>query len=677
MANTSEIFRNNFLEYASYVIKERAIPDIEDGFKPVQRRIIHTLIEMDDGRFHKVANVVGSAMHYHPHGDASIYTALVNLANYDLFIEKQGNYGNFLTGDVAAAARYIECRLLPFAKKVLYNPEITEYVDSYDGRSKEPVVFRAKIPVVLIQGTEGIAVGMRTTILPHNPIEVLNAQINALKGKEFELYPDFPGGGIMDVSDYQDGLGSVLVRAKLNVSNPKKVVIEELPFGITSEAMIQSIEEAAKKGQIKVAEVSDFTAERVNIEIYPSKGINAEDIVEALYAYTDCEYKITVNPLVIKDGLPHIISISDIVKYHADHIINVSKAELEVEKNHILNKLHRRTLERIFIEERIYKRIESRKTQEGIIEAIKTGFVPFSNELIREITDEDIDALLKIPIRRISLYDMEKNRQEIEQLNEDLNTCDYNLKHLVKYSVNILSELKHEFEQNGRVRKTELQTFSKVDVRDIAKRDYELKYDEKSGYVGISLKTGEIVCKVSIYDKILTIDKTGAYSFINVPEKQFVGRELNFLNLAEKDFLEDTVFTVIYREKECNQLFIKRVKLNMGYIANKVYYLIPDADNNELVGLFTYPEAQIIMKYRGKTKAKVPIIFFSDFVVRGVKAKGYLLTKRDIATIKAIPMSYEDTLKIKKENGVEETENRDNIILVPDPDESDKGPVLF
>ena len=677
MANTSEIFRNNFLEYASYVIKDRAIPDIEDGFKPVQRRIIHTLIEMDDGRFHKVANVVGSAMHYHPHGDASIYTALVNLANYDLFIEKQGNYGNYLTGDVSAAARYIECRLLPFAKKVLYNPEITEYVDSYDGRSKEPVVFKAKIPVVLIQGTEGIAVGMSTKILPHNPIEVLNAQISALKGENFELYPDFPGGGIMDVSDYQDGLGSVLIRAKLNTSNPKKIVIEELPYGITSEAMIQSIEEASKKGQLKISEVNDFTAERVNIEIYPAKGINADDIVDALYAYTDCEYKISVNPLVIMEGLPHIKTVSEIIKYHADHILQVSKAELNVERNHILEKLHRRTLERIFIEERIYKRIESRKTQEGIIEAIKTGFEPFKAELIAEITEDDIDALLKIPIRRISLYDMERNRHEIEQLNEDLKTCDYNLKHLVKYSINTLSELRHEFEQEGRVRKTELQSFSKVDVRDIARRDYDLKYDENTGYAGIMLKTGKLICKISIYDKILTIDKSGAYSFISVPDKQFVGRELNYIGLADKDFLDETVFTVIYREKDTKELLIKRVKLNTGYVANRLYYLTPDPENNELVCLYTYPEAQVIMKYRGKTKAKVPIIFFSDYTVRGVKSKGYLLTKRDIATIKAVELTEEEVLKIKKEKGIYDNDERGTTVALPDPDDSDKGPVLF
>ncbi|MBO4410538.1 MAG: DNA topoisomerase IV subunit A, partial [Spirochaetales bacterium] len=331
MANAKDLFRQNFIEYASYVIKDRAIPDIEDGLKPVQRRILHTMIEMDDGRFNKVANVVGSTMHYHPHGDQSIYTALVNLANCDLFIDKQGNYGNFMTGDGPAAARYIECRLLPFAKKVLYNPEITEYVESYDGRNKEPVVFPAKIPVVLIQGTEGIAVGMSTKILPHNALEVIDAQIAAIKGEDFSLYPDFPGGGIMDVSNYEDGLGSVAVRAKLDTSNAKKIIIEELPFGVDSEKMIDSIEKAIKKGRLKIQSVSDFTADTVNIEISLAKGTYTKDIVDALYAYTDCEQKISVNCLVIKDKLPHVCTVSDVIRYHADHILEVSKKELEVQ----------------------------------------------------------------------------------------------------------------------------------------------------------------------------------------------------------------------------------------------------------------------------------------------------------------------------------------------------------
>ncbi|MFA7559708.1 MAG: DNA topoisomerase IV subunit A, partial [Sphaerochaeta sp.] len=360
MTQAHQIFRQNFLEYASYVIKERAIPDLVDGFKPVQRRIIHTLFEMDDGKFHKVANTVGWAMRYHPHGDSSIYEALVNLANNDLFIDRQGNFGNILTGDSAAAARYIECRLLPFAKEVLYNPELTEWVESYDGRNKEPVAFPAKIPVVLIQGVIGIAVGMSTLILPHNRFEVLDAMAAHLRGESFELFPDFAQGGIVDVEDYNDGKGTVLVRAKLNTSDPKRIIIEELPYGTTSESLINSIEDAAKKGKLKISSINDYTAEKVNIEINLARNTYAKDIVDALYAYTDCEKRITTNPLVIKDNVPTIMGISEMLAFHANHLKVVLKAELELEEEKLLAKMHDRTLERIFIEERIYKRIETK-----------------------------------------------------------------------------------------------------------------------------------------------------------------------------------------------------------------------------------------------------------------------------------------------------------------------------
>ncbi|MFA6783605.1 MAG: DNA topoisomerase IV subunit A, partial [Sphaerochaeta sp.] len=394
MTQAQTVFRENFLEYASYVIKERAIPDLMDGFKPVQRRIIHTLFEMDDGKFHKVANVVGWAMRYHPHGDSSIYEALVNLANCDLFIERQGNFGNFMTGDSAAAARYIECRLLPFAKKVLYNPELTQFVESYDGRNTEPVFFPAKIPVVLIQGVSGIAVGMSTYILPHNAFEVLDAMAARLKGESFQLFPDFPGGGIVDVKNYEDGRGSVSIRAKLNTSDPKKITIEELPYGTTSEMMIHSVEDAAKKGKLKISSINDYTSDKVNIEINLARNTYAQDIVDALYAYTACETKLSVNPLVIKDNFPTIMGISEILEFHADHLLVVLKAELELEKGHLLDKLHAKTLERIFIEERIYKRIEQKKSAEEVNKAVISGFKPFTEKLLRPLVDDDVERLL-------------------------------------------------------------------------------------------------------------------------------------------------------------------------------------------------------------------------------------------------------------------------------------------
>ena len=635
MAYAKDIFRQNFLEYASYVIKDRAIPDIEDGLKPVQRRILHTLIEMDDGRFHKVANVVGSTMHYHPHGDASIYTALVNLANCDLFIEKQGNYGNFMTGDEAAAARYIECRLLPFAKKVLYNPEITEYVESYDGRSKEPVTFPAKIPVVLIQGTEGIAVGMSTKILPHNALEVIDAQIAALRGEDFALYPDFPGGGIMDVTDYRDGLGSVAVRAKLDVSNPKKIIIEELPFGVDSEKMIQSIDAAAKKGRLKVATVNDFTAESVNIELYLSKGTYTKDLVDALYAYTLCEQKISVNSLVIKDNLPHLITVSDIVRYHADHLLKVSKAELEVELGHLTDKLHIRTLERIFIEERIYKRIEQKRTAEAVNEAVLSGFKPFEDQLVRQITAEDVEHLLKIPIRRISLFDLEKNREEIEQINADIKTCKDNLRHLTDYAISTLEDIKKDLDTPEHRRKTVVRNFDMVDVKEVARRDLDLRYDETTGYLGTAVKTGDVVQKVSEFDKILVINKNGTYYCNPVQDKVFVGKDVAFIGLADKSSLEDLVFTVIYQEKDTKKVFIKRAKFNSGFIMNKAYELLPDPQNNVMKKLSTLPNAEMTITFKGaSSRYKESTVMFSDYLIKGAKAGGVLLTKREVASIR-------------------------------------------
>ena len=642
MANAKDIFRQNFIEYASYVIKDRAIPDIEDGLKPVQRRILHTMIEIDDGRFNKVANVVGHTMRYHPHGDQSIYTALVNLANYDLFIDKQGNYGNFMTGDGPAAARYIECRLLPFAKKVLYNPEITEYVESYDGRNKEPVVFPAKIPVVLIQGTEGIAVGMSTKILPHNAHEVIDAQIAAIKGESFELYPDFPGGGIMDVSDYQDGLGSVAVRAKLDTSNAKKIIIEELPFGVDSEKMIRSIEDAIKKGRLKIQSVNDFTADSVNIEISLAKGTYTKDIVDALYAYTLCEQKISVNCLVIRDKLPHVCTVSDVIRYHADHILEVSKKELEVQRGHLFDKLHTRTLERIFIEERIYKRIEQKRTQEAVEQAIRTGFEPYRDQLVRDITDEDIDRLLKIPIRRISLFDIEKNHQEIDQINADIKQVDYDLTHLDEYSIKTLNGIKADLDAETHRRKTVIADFNMVDVRDVAKRDLDLRYDGDTGYLGTNVKTGTPLFKVSEFDKILIVQKNGTYYCSNVSDRLFVGKDINYCGLADKDALEDIVFTVIYLDKKTKVTYIKRCKLS-GFIMNKPYELLPDPDNNSLKKLSVLPNAEVTVTYKGPSRIKESTFLFSDYLVKGAKAGGVTITKKEIASIRIKPCKLVET----------------------------------
>lgn len=659
MANAKELFRQNFIEYASYVIKDRAIPDIEDGLKPVQRRILHTLMEKDDGRFNKVANITGLTMQYHPHGDQSIYTALVNLANCDLFIEKQGNFGNFLTGDGAAAARYIECRLLPFAKKVLYNPEITNYVESYDGRGKEPVTFPAKIPVVLIQGTEGIAVGMSTKILPHNAMEVIDAQIAAIKGEPFQLYPDFPGGGIMDVSDYQDGLGSVAVRAKLDTSNAKKIVIEELPFGVDSESMIHSIEDAIKKGRLKIQSVSDFTADTVNIEISLAKGTYTKDIVDALYAYTLCEQKISVNCLVIKDKLPHVCTVSDVVNYHAKHIIDVSKAELEVEKGHLYDKLHYRTLERIFVEERIYKRIEQKRTQEAVFSAVKTGFDPYSDQLVREVSDEDVERLLKIPIRRISLFDIEKNRQEIDQINADIKQVEYNLGHLAEYSIGVLKDIRGELDNEVHRRKTVIGDFNMIDVKEVAKRDIDLRYDGLTGYLGTNVKTGNVLLKVSEFDKILIVQKNGTYYCTNVSDRSFVGKDIAYCGLADKESLENVVFTVIYQDRKTKITYIKRCKLS-GFIMNKPYELLPDPESCSLKKLSILENAEVTVTYKGPSRVKETTFYFSDFRVKGAKAGGVTITKKEIASIRLKPCKAVAAPPKDSSEGVGEDEDEES-----------------
>jgi topoisomerase-4 subunit A len=637
MSYVRTIYNKNFLEYASYVIKDRAIPDLKDGLKPVQRRILHTLLEVDDGKFHKVANVVGSCMKYHPHGDASIYSALVVLANKDLFIEKQGNFGSLLTGDEASAARYIECRISPFAKKVLYNPQITEYVDSYDGRNREPVVFPAKIPVVLIQGAEGIAVGMSTRILPHNFHEVLQAVRAALRGESFELYPDFPGGGLVDVSDYQDGKGKVLVRARLDTSDPKRIVIRELPFGSTTESLIASIEAAAKRGKIKIASIYDYTTDEVEIEIKLARGEYTQDVVDALYAFTDCEYAISVNPLVIRDNTPTLMSISEIVQYHAGHLVEILTQELKVERGNLREKLHARTLERIFIEERIYKDIEEMTTSETVIQAVIDGFEPFKDQIPREVTREDVERLLKIPIRRISLYDINKNREEVKQIKARLKEIKYHLEHITDYAVSFIDGIEEETGQ-WFPRMTKVGSFDRVDVREAAQRNLQLRYDSKSGYLGYEVKSGEALFAVSPYDKILVIRKGGTYSVIDVPDKLFVDTGMLYCGLADKEELGKVTFSLLYRMKDAGYHYLKRFGIEK-YITGRTYELLPEG--GEAIDLTTETGKEVVLQYKKKPRVKVleerfPI---ADYLVKSVRAGGVRLSTKEVKSARMVKIT--------------------------------------
>ena len=628
MDYVESLFNTNFLEYASYVIRDRAIPDVEDGLKPVQRRILHSLFEMDDGKFHKVANVVGYCMKYHPHGDASIGNALTVLANKSLFIDKQGNFGNLFTGDEASAPRYIECRITEFAKDILFNPHITRYVPSYDGRNKEPVVFRAKLPVVLLIGAEGIAVGMSTKILPHNIREIIEAEKACLSGQSFTLYPDFQTGGLIDVSDYQDGKGKVLVRAKLDTSDDKRIVIRELPFGSTTESLIASIESASKSGKVKISEINDYTAEQVEIELKLPRGVYAPDVVDALYAFTDCEQSISCNLLVIQDNLPVQTSVTEVIKTHAKQLTALLKDELLYEQEMLTDRLHLRTLERIFIEERIYKKIETMKTAESVIKAVIKGFEPFKAELIREVTEDDVDRLLKIPIRRISLYDIQKNRAEVQEISARLKEIARLLKNLKKYALSVLDGILAKLPPEVTARKTEITGFTKVDVKEAVNRDLSLRYDEATGYLGTAVTTGKEILKVSPYDRIFILRKSGVYTVMDVPDRLFVDTGMWYCGFAEKELLSRILFTVIYKDEKTQYPYIKRARVE-SYILNRDYLFVPDTATVLYAG--TAENFEFMVQYMPKPRTKKTEERFktADYPEKGLKAQGVRLAERE------------------------------------------------
>lgn len=627
MSYIKPLFDLNFLEYASYVIKDRAIPHISDGLKPVQRRILHTLWEMDDGKFHKVANVVGQCMRYHPHGDASIGDALVTLANKDLFIEKQGNFGNIYTGDPASAVRYIECRLSQLAKDTLYNPQITEFIDSYDGRNREPVTLPAKIPVLLALGAEGIAVGMATKILPHNLIEVLEAEIACLQDDQLLLFPDFPTGGFADVSEYNDGNGKILVRAKLDTSDPKRIVIREIPFGSTTESIITSIENATKKGKLKIAGISDYTAENVEIEVRLARGIHTDETVDALYAFTECESSISVNLMVIRDGKPVQVNVSDVVGENAMQLVEILKAELRLEEKQLKDKLHARTLEQIFIENRIYKRIEEKTTAESVIQAVFDGLEPFKDEIKREVTTEDVETLLKIQIRKISLYDINKAKKEMQEIRDRLKEIRESLANITDYAIGYLNGIIEKY-RDQYPRKTELVSLKKVDAREAAQRNLKLRYDRDTGYLGYEVN-GNLILDVSPYDRILVIRKSGAYSIIDAPDKLFVDKGMLYCGFVDKDL----VFNVVYRDEKSKFPYLKRCKIEQ-FILNKGYSIVPD--NCTVLKLTTDSESIVTLEYKPKPRLKVleETFIIKDFLVKGVKAGGVRLANKEAKSVK-------------------------------------------
>ena len=646
MAFVKNLFDKNFIEYASYVIRDRAIPDLEDGLKPVQRRIMHTLFEMDDGRFQKVANVVGQTMKYHPHGDASIYGAVVTMANRGLFfqteprakwvsifLETQGNFGNMFTGDSASAGRYIECRINPLAKEFFVtNPHVTHYIPNYDGRSTEPEVFRAKIPIALIIGAEGIAVGMSTKILPYNIREVLDAEIKCLRGESFQIYPDVPTGGLIDVSAYNDGNGKIITRAVFDTSDEKKIVITELPLDTTSEALLNSIDNAYKAGKIKISSVDDHSTDHCEIEIKLPRGVYAKDVINSLYAYTDCEKSISCQMLVIKDNMPVAMTATEIIKYYAQRLTGIIKDELEYERGQLTDKLHLRTLERIFIEERIYKRIEEMKTQAAVVKAVIDGFEPFKAELIRAISKEDVEHLLAIPIRRISLYDINKNRAEVKEINAKLKEIAKKLKNLTACAIDFLGSMLRHFKAGELERHTKITSFSAVDVKEIAQRDKSLRYDDK-GYLGIGVSGGQEIMKVSPFDRIFFMRKNGMYIVCDVPDKLFIDKGMWYCGFAEKEALSKVLFTVLYRDPATKYVYIKRTRID-SWIMNRDYFIAPDG--MEVLYVSTREKFTFTVLYEKKPRVKILSETFKaqDFAERGKNAQGLRVVSKEAEGVK-------------------------------------------
>ena len=619
-----------FLDYASYVIRDRAIPNLADGLKPVQRRILWALHEKDDGRFIKVANVVGHTMQYHPHGDASIGDALVVLANKRYLIEGQGNFGNIFTGDPAAASRYIECRLTELARTEVFNDSITDFIPSYDGRNQEPVTLPCKLPLNLMLGTEGIAVGLSARILPHNFPELLEAQIAILKKQPFKCLPDFTTGGLMDARDYQDGKGSVKVRAKIKVKDEATVVIKEIPPTTTTESLIASIEDAVQKGKLKVKSINDFTSETVEIEIRCHAGVDAEKLIDALYAFTDCEVTIASRVVVIKDNRPVELTVSEILRENTDQLVRILKRELELKEKNLLDELHYRTLERIFIEERIYKAIEKCKTNEAVMEAVYDGFKPFKKELIREIVDADVEKLLQVRIRRISLFDINKHREEMEKTKAELEETRKHLKGLTKY---VISHLEALLEKYGKVYPrltTKSARHEEVDVKAVAFKSFKVAYDRETGYVGYKVSGEEFKLECTKFDKILLVFRDGTYKVTELPEKLFVGQELFYCGLPDRE----KVFTCAYTDREAS--YLKRFTFG-GTILNKAYSCIPEKSRILYFAPDTPKTLYIRYKPAPHQKVSQQTCDPSQVDVKSPKTLGRQISIKDISSVTAEP----------------------------------------
>ncbi len=607
-----ELYDYNFRQYSAYVICDRAIPAVEDGLKPVQRRIMHSLWEKDDGRYTKVANIVGHTMQYHPHGDASIGDALCVLANKlwgeskGYLIDGQGNYGSLYTGMKHAATRYIECRLTELARKEVFNAKTTEFVPNYDGRKEEPVYLPAKIPLLLMLGAEGIAVGLSTSILPHNFIELLEAEIDAIQKKPFTLYPDFQLGGIMDASEYEDGLGKVKIRARIDDSEKGKLVITELPWGETTDSLAESIEDAIKKKKVSVRKIHDLTSDTVRIELELQAGASAEKTMVALYAFTNCEKSLASRPVVLDGGRPRLMTVTEIVKKNAERLTELTKRELEIRLKELDDLFHARTLDRIFIEEKLYKRIEKEKTMEGILSTVKDGFKPFRKELRRDVVNEDVERLLKLQIRRISQFDIDKNREEIKAIKAEEKEVNDNLIHLRAYVVKYLKGLIKEYAKKyPRVTTIAKSAFKEVDVKAITASELTIKWDKENNFVGSGIRGGDELFKCSSLDELIFIWKDGRFKKMQPDEKVFVDKDLMTVLRYDQEKERDTrSFTLVYEEGSYGFSYIKRFTFG-GLIRNKEYHLAPIKGKTKILFLQEGCPETLYVRYKPAKGQKI------------------------------------------------------------------------
>ncbi|MFH6770138.1 DNA gyrase/topoisomerase IV subunit A [Gaetbulibacter aquiaggeris] len=678
----SGMYKDWFLDYASYVILERAVPAIEDGFKPVQRRIMHSMKDLDDGRYNKVANIVGHTMQYHPHGDASIADAMVQIGQKDLLIDTQGNWGNILTGDSAAASRYIEARLSKFALDVVYNPKITEWQASYDGRRKEPVNLPVMFPLLLAQGGEGIAVGLSTKILPHNFIELIEASIKHLKGKGFTLFPDFPTAGIIDVSDYKDGLrgGKIRVRAKVSQLDKSTLVITEIPFGTNTTSLIDSILKANDKGKIKIKKIEDNTAADVEILVHLPSGISPDKTIDALYAFTSCESSISPLGCVIEDNKPLFIGVTEMLKRSTDNTVQLLKSDLEVKLDEFEEQWHFASLERIFIENRIYRDIEEEETWEGVIQAIDKGLLPHIKHLKRAITQEDIERLTEIRIKRISKFDIDKAQQKIEALEDQIAQVKHHLENLIDYAIAYFTRLKKDYAA-GRERKTEIRAFDDVDVTKVVIRNTKLYVNKEEGFVGTSLKKDEYVCDCSDIDDIIVFTKEGKMMITKVDSKTFVGKDVIHVEVFDKKD-NRTIYNLIYRDGTKGPSYIKRFAVT-SITRDKEYDLTNGTKGSTILYFSANPNGEaevisVILRQVGSIKKLKWDLDFADILIKGRNSKGNLVTKhsikkielkeKGISTLKPRKIWFDDTVQRLNVDGrgelIGEFRGEDKLLII-------------